>query len=72
MCWILDYSVKKIKPWIIYKLINNQLFVGKDPDYPYNVNPLNPGLDQFGYNVSVVCETHYVPADRINIIKQRL
>jgi len=49
-----------------------QFFVGKDPDYPYNVNPLNPNLQDFGYNVSVVCETHYIPADRINIIKQRL
>ena len=49
-----------------------QFFVGKDPDYPYEVNPLNPGLGNFGYNVSVVCETHYVPADRVNIVKQRL
>jgi hypothetical protein len=49
-----------------------QFFAGKDPDYPYGVNPLNPGLQDFGYNVSVVCETHYIPADRINIIKQRL
>jgi hypothetical protein len=49
-----------------------QFFAGKDPDYPYSQNPLNPGLEQFGYNVSVVCETHYIPADRINIIKQRL
>jgi len=49
-----------------------QFFAGKDPDYPYEINPLNPGLGNFGYNVSVVCETHYVPADRVNIVKQRL
>jgi hypothetical protein len=49
-----------------------QFFTGKDPEYPYAPNPLNPGLENFGYNVSVVCETHYVPADRLNIIKQRL
>jgi hypothetical protein len=49
-----------------------QFFAGKDPDYPYEANPLNPGLANFGYNVSVVCETHYIPADRVNIIKQRL
>ena len=24
-------------------VINNQLFSGKDPKFPYNVNPLNPG-----------------------------
>lgn len=51
---------------------DTQYFVGKDPDFPYSPNPLNPGLEQFGYNVSVICETHYTPADRINIIKQRL
>ena len=49
-----------------------QYFAGKDPDYPYAANPLNPNLQDFGYNVSVVCETHYIPADRVNIIKQRL
>jgi hypothetical protein len=49
-----------------------QFFAGKDPDYPYENNPLNPGLGNFGYNVSVVCDTHYIPADRVNIIKQRL
>lgn len=49
-----------------------QFFAGKDPDYPYAPNPLNPGLEQFGYNVSVVCSCHYVPADRLNIVKQRL
>jgi hypothetical protein len=51
---------------------DSQYFVGKDPDYPYEPNPLNPGLNQFGYNVSVICETHYVPADRINITRTRL
>ncbi len=49
-----------------------QFFAGKDPDFPYEKNPLNPGLGNFGYNVSVICETHYTPADRVNIIKQRL
>jgi len=52
--------------------IHTQFFAGKDPDYPYEANPLNPGLGNFGYNVSLVCETHYIPADRVNIIKQRL
>jgi hypothetical protein len=52
--------------------IHKQYFAGKDPDYPYEPNPLNPGLAEFGYNVSVVCETHYTTADKINIIQQRL
>jgi len=49
-----------------------QFWLGKDPDYPYNQNPLNPGLENFGYNVSVTCVCHYVPADRLNIVKTRL
>jgi hypothetical protein len=49
-----------------------QYFAGKNPDYPYNPNPLNPGLSNFGWDVSIVCQTHYVPADRLNLIKTRL
>lgn len=50
----------------------NQYFVGKNPDYPYETNPLNPGLDQFGYSVSIICNTHVVPADKVGITKERL
>jgi hypothetical protein len=57
-------------------LVSNQLFVGKDPEYPNydsnGSNPLNPGLQNFGYNTSVVFTTHYAPANRINIIKSNL
>jgi hypothetical protein len=49
-----------------------QYFMGKNPDFPYEANPLNPGLSEFGYNVSIVCIAHYTTADRINIVKQRL
>jgi hypothetical protein len=49
-----------------------QFWGGKDPDYPNNPNPLNPGLSEFGYNVSVTCECHYCPADRVNIQSFRL
>jgi hypothetical protein len=51
--------------------VENQLFVGKDPDYPNVPNPLNSGLSDFGYNVSINCVTHYVPADRVQITKER-
>ncbi len=49
-----------------------QFFAGKDPDYPYNTNPLNPGLENFGYNVSIICTCHYIPSDRLSIVKSRL
>lgn len=49
----------------------NQFFIGKDPDYPYAPNPINPQLEEFGYNVSAICSAHYVPSDRVNIQKAR-
>ena len=49
----------------------SQLWVGKDPNYNYQQNPLNPGLENFGYNVSVNCVAHYVPADKVNLTRER-
>lgn len=62
--------------WEIDNTNYNQLVVGKDPNYPYtdstNSNPLETDLADFGQNVSVICLAHYVPADRVGIIQQRL
>jgi hypothetical protein len=53
----------------------SQYFVGKDPQYDFKddngVNPLESDLNRFGYNVSVICETHYVPADKVQIQLER-
>ena len=63
-----------------------QYFVGKDPDYPNSPQPnnpvdatyplpvplWNPGLDEFGYNVSIICQTTYVPADKVGITFERM
>ena len=54
------------------RTIANQYFVGKNPDYPNNnsdgtPNPLNPDLDQFGANHSIICKTFKVPADKVSI-----
>ena len=51
---------------------SNQYYLGKNPDYPNSPQLQNPGLDEFGYNVSVICETHYVPADKVGITQERL
>jgi len=53
-------------------VISNQLFMGKDPDYPNDTNPLNSGLEKFGWDTSLICKTHLTPSDRINILKSRL
>jgi hypothetical protein len=50
---------------------DNQLFVGKDPDYPYNQNPLNPGLEEFGTNMSIIVKAHLTPSDRVQITRER-
>jgi len=58
--------------WEINNVSDNQLVVGKDPDYPYKENPLNPDLENFGSNLSVICTAHYVPADRVGITRERV
>ena len=50
----------------------NQYLFGKNPEYPNAPNPLNPNLELFGANYSVICDTHYVPADKLGITKERL
>ena len=46
--------------------VENQLFVGKDPSYAYS-----SGLNQFGSSISIILTAHYLPADRLNITKER-
>jgi hypothetical protein len=62
--------------WELDNIVEAQYYVGKNPDYPYlddnGNNPYETDLGEFGYNVSVICQAHYVPADRVNIINQRL
>lgn len=53
-------------------IIKNQLFVGKDPDYPNSINPLNPGLEKFGADVSVIVKCHIIPSDKVGITKERM
>ena len=54
--------------------IDNQYFVGKKPEYSYggDDNILNPGLQNFGRDMSIVCNTHYIPADKVQIEKARI
>ena len=50
----------------------NRFITGKNPDYPYEPNPSNPGLENFGTSLSIICQTLYVPADKVQITKERL
>jgi|TARA_B110000908_G_scaffold13054_1_gene15139 hypothetical protein len=56
----------------VQSTIANQYWGGKNPDYPNNdsdgtLNPLNPGLEKFGNNVSILVSTYYIPADKVAI-----
>ena len=50
---------------------SNQYFMGKDPSYPNEPNPLNPGLSNFGGNLFYIIKAHYEPADKFGITKER-
>ena len=62
--------------WKIDNVSTAQFFVGKDPEYPYldgeGNNPYEEDLGQFGYSVSVICNAHYTPSDKVNIELSRL
>lgn len=47
-------------------IVENQYFVGKIPEYSYS-----EGLDGFGSSVSIICNTHLIPADKLGITKER-
>jgi hypothetical protein len=52
--------------------VANQYWSGKNPDYPNNdsdgkPNPLNPNLQLFGTNLSILVSTYYIPADKAAI-----
>ena len=47
--------------------VANQYWGGKNPSYPNNINPLNPGLENYGNNLSVLVSTYYIPADKVAI-----
>jgi len=60
----------------VQSTVANQYWGGKNPDYPNNnsdgtPNPLNPNLDQFGNSVSILCNTYYIPADKVAISPYR-
>jgi hypothetical protein len=53
-------------------IVANQYFVGKNPNYPNEPGNFNPGLEEYGSSISIICETHYVPADKVGITQERL
>ena len=57
----------------------NQYFVGKNPSYPQLDSDGNNALNEtdladFGSSLSIICNTHYVPADKLALspFKERM
>jgi len=48
-------------------LNQNQLILGKDPNYAYS-----DGLNAFGSSFSIILTTHYTSGDKLGINQQRL
>lgn len=53
--------------YLVDSLNQNQLVVGKDPNYSYSA-----GLDQFGSSYSIILTCHYASPDALGITQQRL
>jgi len=71
-----DVILYENKYWEIDQIVENRYFGGKNPEYPNNSyngpNPLNPNLENFGSSISIICSTHYIPADKVGITLERL
>jgi hypothetical protein len=48
-------------------ILENQYFVGKDPDYSYS-----PNNDDFGSSISIIVNAHYTRVEKLGIEKDRL
>ena len=47
-------------------VVENQYFTGKNPEYPYS-----EGMDNFGTSLSIICQGHLVPADKVGLSLER-
>ena len=62
-----DIVLYQEKYYGVQSTVSNQYWGGKNPDYPNNENPLNPGLEEFGSSISILVSTYYIPADKVAI-----
>ena len=70
-----DIIMYNVGYYEVHEVIANQYFVGKNPDYPNNPNPinapLNGDLSNYGSNISIICKSHYVQADKLGLTQAR-
>jgi hypothetical protein len=56
-----------------FKFLRDDL-LARNLEYSYggDDNIINPGLQNFGRDISIICKTHYQPADKVQIEKARI
>ena len=67
VCEVGDVIVMRDVYFEVDSVVQNEMFVGKNPAYAYS-----QGLHKFGWSNSIICSTHNVPADKYGITKERL
>lgn len=60
MLWDNDY-------YEVDSIVENQLFVGKNPSYSYSTDN-----DNFGSSISIIVKAHYTRAEKLGITQDRL
>ena len=53
-------------------VLENQYFVGKDPDYAYTDGDGNTDNANFGSSISIIVNAHYTRVEKLGIEKDRL
>lgn len=56
----------------VNNVIGNQFYLGKNPEYAEEDNPLSDTLDNFGWDVSILATAHLTQPDRVGISNERL
>lgn len=58
--------------YTISGIIENQYFLGKNPDYPNSINPYDKDLSRYGSSISIVCVAYFISADKVGITQERM
>lgn len=61
-----DYIVDQESYYEVDTVVENQYFVGKDPNYSYS-----EVTENYGTSISIICTAHNIPADRLGITLER-
>ena len=67
-----DLKDAQVVPEVGDNVQENQLLTGKSEEYPYAPNQLNPGLENSGSSISIICQGQLIPSDKYSLTKARI